>query len=371
MKTNIDAPIEALDCATFDSSDEYARYFNHLCTVFSRLIQCYHSDTDANYEIHSIHIYLKKFLYTIEALRKKYTYNPAHSLKVDLTESGFPNFLEISYLAVDLLSRQQRLIALPPGPMLKQAMLDYMFKYRTEPKEYLWQMSEREYYEMLDEKKLILPFTPGRCELRQEGPKFRSYVFSWACYDFKTNRPYIHILTFDQDADSEPLHWKGANYHQFLEVVKAEGSRVPDVGILALSIDDDLESIHPKVLKRICIGPLHSKGTCAEDDDLCGLLTQYSHDDSDFILLMKDEIVFSERQETRAGGTFGGGKKVREIFYIPETDLDLYEHKASRIHRYMLMPHNVLQHMEKKGNMTRFAEHQKLTFDKEGRVHGT
>jgi hypothetical protein len=359
----------ALDCATFESRDEYSRYFNHLCTVFSRLVSCYQAtDVENTYEVHAVHIYLKKFLYTIEALRKKYTHNPAHTLRVDLTESGFPNFLEISYLSIDLLNRQERLNALPPAPMLKQAMLDHMFKYREDPKPLLWQLSEREYFEMLEEKNLFLTFTPGRVELRGESGGMRQYVFSWGCYDFKSNRPYLHLLTFDQDASSDPLHWKGANYSQFLEVVKAEGSRVPDVGILALAIDSDLEEIHPKVLKRICVGPLHSPLACAGNDELCNVITNHGRGEEEFILLMKDEIVFSQRQEIVSSQP-SAPKRVREIFFIPEADLDCYEHRASRIHRYMLLPHHMLQKLGE-NTLAQFAQHRKLTYDKEGRVHG-
>ncbi len=350
--------------------DEYTAYFNHLTSVFSQLVACYRpASGDAIYEAHSVQVYLAKMLYTIEALRKKHTYNPAHALNVDLTDSGFPNFLEMSYLGVDLLNRDRRLMDLPPGSMLKQSILEAMFKFHADPRELLWQMSERDYYEMLDEKKLFLPFTPGRCELRGDGDGFRSYVFSWACYDFRTNRPHIHILTFDQDAAADPLENKESNFHQFLEVIKAEGSRVPDVGILALAIDDDLEWIHPKVLKRICIGPLHSHLTTDPEQPLCRLLSDSARSPDDFILRIKDEIVFSERQQAMPPGG-KNGKRVREVFYIPEADLDCYQHKASMIHRYLLMPHHVLQHMEDSEAYSEFDNHRKLSFDAEGNVHG-
>ncbi len=358
------------DTATLNSQDEYALYFNHLWTVFERLLMAYHaSQASHHYEAISIRIYLNKLLYSIQALRKKYTYNPAHSLKIDLTDSGFPNFLEISYLSVDLMDRQERLMALPPATMLKGAMLDHMFQQHEDPKDLLWQMSERDYFQMLDADKLFLTFTPGKLELQSENGKTRSYIFSWACYDFKSNRPYIHILTFEQDCSAEVLHWKGANYHQFLEVVKAEGSRVMDVGLLALAIDNDLETIHPKILKRICVGPLHSRRTCVVNDGLCSILSKYSRAEDDFILLMKDEVVFSVRQQELSGGAFSPNR-VREIFHLPETDLELYQAKASTIHHYMMMPHRVLQHMKADGEMTTYDRYRKVAFDQEGNVHG-
>jgi len=357
------------DCAVLTARDEYAQYFNHLCTVFTRMLSCYGDNHNGGYEQISIRIYLNKLLYSIQALRKKYTYNPAGSLKIDLTDSGFPNFLEMSYLATDLMNRQDRLIALPPPTMLKGAILDHLFRHKEDPKDLLWQMSEREYFQMLDPDKLFLPFTPGKLELLSEDKLTRSYLYSWGCYDFKSNRPYFHILTFEQDKSADPLHWKGVNFHQFVEIVKAEGSRVPDVGLLALAIDNDLEPIHPKVLKRICIGPLHSRLTCVESDGLCNVLSQHARNQDDFILLAKDEVVFSVRQQELAAGAFSA-RRVREIYYLPESDLELYEAKASTIHHYMLLPHSVLQHMESAGVAKQYEKYRKLSFDARGNVHG-
>lgn len=360
---------EELKCATPETHDEYALYFNHLCEVFSTLLTCYPTGKDISYETESVRSYLIKMLYSIQTLRKKHTYNPAHSLKVDLTDSGFPQYMEFSYFGSDLRSRQQRLTELPPASMLKQGMLEHMFRYHQDPEELLWQMSEREYYEMLDPQKLFLPFTPGGFELRGECDYFRSYIFSWACYDFESNRPYIHLMTFDQDGSAEPLHHKGAEYRKFMEVIHAEGSRVPEVGILAIAIDSAIESVHPKVLKRICIGPLHSPLCCTGEDELCHVLADHGQPGQDFILCMKDEIAFSEGQAKLEAGYFSP-RRVREIFHIPETDLDCYEAKASVIHRYMLLPHKVLQHVESPEFFSKYANYRKLTFDTEGQVHG-
>ena len=352
-----------------DSAQDYARYLDLLTFVFSRLMECYRHESQGQYEAESIRTALAKMVYSIEAWKKKYTYNPAHSLKVDLTSSGFPNYQEISSLGTDLLRRRERLRELPPAAVLRQAMLDYLFKYRSEPNELLWQMSEREYCGMLDEGRLLLGFTPGECVLRGENARTRAYVFSWTCYDFKTNRPYIHLLTFEQDAQAEPLHAMGAASHQFREVVKAEGSRAPEVGLLALAIDDDIESIHPKVLKRICIGPLYSSFTRLNGDPLAHLLSRYREDEKDFILLLKDEIVFSETQK-ELPARFFSPRRVREIFYIPEEDLDCYQHKASMIHRYMLLPHTVLQQMAAGDEPEEYRDYRKLSFGREGEVYG-
>ena len=40
------------------------------------------------------------------------------------------------------------------------------------------------------------------------------------------------------------------------------------------------------------------------------------------------------------------------------------------VHRYMLMPHGVLQHMDADGALGEYERYRKLTFDRQGVVHG-
>ena len=48
-------------------------------------------------------------LYSIEAMRVKYMYDEEENMKVDLTDSGFPNYLEFRYLFNDLELREDYL----------------------------------------------------------------------------------------------------------------------------------------------------------------------------------------------------------------------------------------------------------------------
>ena len=166
---------------------------------------------------------------------------------------------------------------------------------------------------------------------------------SWGSYDFKTNRPYIHLMTFDQDTEAEPLTNKGANHLQLLEVLQAEGSRVPDIGVLALAIDDALETIHPKIVKRICFGPLFSELLLEQEVDydekhlaLKGLLADYAKPD-DFVMFITHEVVFSKRQRVTQN-IFAPNGKVREIFHLPDDDPETYARRASVVQKYALVP---------------------------------
>lgn len=384
--------IDDLDFAILDSSDQYARYFNQLCLVFQRLLACYrkqseHSDYELQpehtcYEAAAVSSYLRKLLYTIEVLRIKYTYQTSHerSLWVDLTESGFPNYAEITGISVDLENRKRRLREFPAASILKRTVLDHIFEHHTDPQELVCQLSERTYLEMLEREKLFLPFTPGEIKRKGENRNTRSYVFSWACYDFKTNRPYIHVMTFDQDIQQQPLETSGPAAAKFLETVRAEGSRAPDVGVLAFAIDDALESIHPKIIKRICLGPLYSRLLLqggeenlsdAREIAIRHVFDNYYQTNDDFVLFFTNDIVFSKRQEVTRSLLSPRGK-IREIFAIESSDPECYAKRASVIHHHVLLPHSLLQHigLKMQKNIPNFVKAKKLTFDARGEVHG-
>ena len=365
--------------------DEYRRYFDLLRSVAERLRACYRAqDANASYEAGIVPGFVEKLLVTIGVLRVKYTHasRDARPLWVDVSASGFPNSMELSNLKQDLLRRKERLLQLPVPVALKRAVLDRLLQDFADPPGLLAQLSERVYFELLDEAALFLPFTMGDVTLRTTEKTRRSYVASWACYDFETNRPYVHVMTFDQDASEEPLEHQGAAYARLLEVLRAEGARAPDVGILALAIDDALDPIHPKILKRLCIGPLYAPlllDRCPPDPDdpaaavLGPLIRRHGRSPDDFVLELRDEIVFSKAQQVTRSLLAPRGK-VREIFAITETDPECYERRASVIHHHVLLPHDLLQHMGPAvvAAAPQLRRCRKITYDQTGTVaiHG-
>jgi hypothetical protein len=348
---------------TLDDRDEYRRYFDLLSTVGERLRACYRlQDPGGSYEAGIVPGFVEKLRTTIGLLRVKHTHAApgARPLWIDVTESGFPNAMELDNLKQDLLRRKERVLQLPVAVALKRAVLDRLFQDLGDPPELLAQLSERAYFDLLEQAPsdlfapgpLFLPFTPGDVTLRGADARYRSYVVSWACYDFETNRPYVHVMTVDQDATEEPLEKHGTAYAKLLEVLRAEGSRAPDVGILALAIDDAIDPIHPKILKRLCIGPLYApilfdRGPAAGGDAPSALetvLRQHGRRADDFVLVLRDEIVFSKAQQVTRSLLSPKGR-IREIFAITETDPECYARRASVVHTDVMLPHDLLQRL--------------------------
>ena len=373
------------DFAMLRGSDEYTRYFNLQARAWKTLMKCYRlGRSEDTYEAHRVEEYLERLLATIRALRMKYTHNPAYRrmLWVDLTESGFPNAQEIGALSTALLHREERLRELPTAALLRELMLDHMFRAKTEPEDLLWQMAERTFLEMLDEKGLFLSFVTAAEDLDSPtstvNDGLRHYRCSWGCYDYRTNRPYLHVMTFDQDMDEEPLE-QGPNHRKLLDVLQSEGTRTPDVAILGMTIDRAIDPIHPKILKRISLGPLYAKMLLDQpapeelDDKHRALreLLETGGGEDDFILFVTDEIAISKRQDV-SRTIFSPQGKVREIFLIPETDPECYRRRASVIHKQVIMPHAVAQHLDKefRRRIPELEGARLLTYDLRGEVHG-
>ena len=364
------------------ASDDYSRYFATLTRSYKMLLQIYGLEQAADStEAEIVSLYLTRLLYTTEALRLKYSHMRSNGrlLWVDVSDSGFPNAQDISMVGVDLLHREERLRELPSADLLKQMLLDHLFQQRSDSSELLWQLSERSYLSMLKKQNLFLSFNLSSADIRQQkSPKGkRTYLVSWGSYDFKTNRPYIHLMTFDQDTEAEPLTNKGANHLQLLEVLQAEGSRVPDIGVLALAIDDALETIHPKIVKRICFGPLFSELLLEQEVDydekhlaLKGLLADYAKPD-DFVMFITHEVVFSKRQRVTQN-IFAPNGKVREIFHLPDDDPETYARRASVVQKYALVPHALAQHLddERRENVPELRGAKIMSYDAKDEVYG-
>ncbi|MFA6594590.1 MAG: hypothetical protein WCT16_05065 [Candidatus Buchananbacteria bacterium] len=363
--------------------EEYQLYFRHLVRVSKIILAYYQKQSNLDtLEAQTVGDFMTRLINTINCLCLKYTYNSEHRLRVDLTASGFPNWVEINELATDFGLCNERLLDSDSLSILKAQDLKYLFATRRDSPEILQALGERSYLEMLkkfQDNKLFFPFTPGQLINRKSKEnQVRSYVFSWACYDVVSNRPYIYIMAFEQDATAEPLENPESNgYKEFLNVIRNEGSQAPQIGLFAMLLDEQLANIHPKMVKRIDLGPLYSlflfdNAIIINDPwqkTFEPLLKQFGQKPDDFILLLEDETVISKEQ--RLSRTLLT-KRVREIYQIPESDLECYRRHASVIHRYALMPHYLRQHVEDNKELLAlgFGDYQKITFTQEDEING-
>lgn len=363
------------DFSVLCNQDEYGAYFNLLKTAFKVLLN-WSKKSEADVEHRAITDAAKRLLNTAEALQLKYTFDPQHFLKVDLSESGYPNRLEMDAMQADFSAQSDLLASLASPAALKNRLLDHVFKYQEDAPNILQLLGERTYLDSLLPDSIFFPFTPGELVRQKVDGDFRYYAFTWYIFDFSTNLPYVYLMTFTQDASSEALEDMGEAWNKFLLVIANDGSRAPAMNLLASAIDEQLIDIHPKIFKRICLGPLYA-----------GFLMDNFHDKADpyhqafenliaenglpndFVLLLTDEIVISAGEQ-KVGTIFN--RRIRQTFYIPEDQLECYSRGVSKIHQYAFLPHRLWQAASKNAELIQlgFNNFNPITFNEEGAVNG-
>ncbi len=355
--------------------DEYAAYFHHLNRVFAFLRTWYRKLVeDGNKEAEIVEGFLGRLLQTVCLLRLKHLYNPAIQLTLDLNHSGFPHSVGVAELEADLTLKDERLRHLPNRRVLQELMLESMLSRQIDPTELLPQMAERQLAEMIDREKIVRPFTPGDVVIVNDNGKVKNCLFSWFCYDRMENIPYVYIMAFDYHGSTEKLREELAG-GEFVEVIRKNGDRgtVPLI-VTATSIDEELPTVFPKILKRVKVGPLVCPLYTAEDssDPFVKWLRQYG-EPADFVLFLEAEVLYSkgqEPQEERGWFSFAERKKARQIFALPAMDSVSGDRHVSQVQLVMMLPHHVLQQIASDPDFAEVSRgQQKVAYDLEGGIY--
>ena len=322
---------------------------------------------------------VQRLLNSCSALETKHAFDDeaAAQVRVALEESGFPSYVHIDGLAVDLLHKDATLGEMRSDQNhLKKLIVDFMFEEKREPRVMLAELAKRTYLERLDRKDLFLPYTEGKLipwKVSEAG--VRGYLYSWGTYGVSLDCAYVHLMFMTQDLSEVPFEEKGDNLTEFLDIMSQEGSHVPDqLHILAKSIDDKLDAIHPKVIKRVRIGPLRTKAMIEVsqqeklsegDEALLSLFSRASRPgEIDFALMFSEEMTFSKEQVMTTKHFFK--KVVQEVFFIPQLD------DGEALIRYILMPHHFFQEIlpEEAQHIPHYYPHRvRFGYDHKENVH--
>ncbi len=246
--------VTPLDSAVLDSKAHYVFYHKMVDFAFKELIVAVKRENICSaQEVELFKQYCDLLLYSIEAMRIKYMYDDADNMKVDLTDSGFPNYLEFRYLFNDLELREEYLNKLTPIATLKGEFLDTLMR-KKEPvsKRKLYQASSIIYYTSVNKQYIFNRFVQGKI-IKAPNANIAAYMTSWSFYDVSHNRPFICYLYFNYDG-KDVNEERDAIYN----VLKTVADRDMALDTLAYSIDKKLPKVAPKLIKRIDLGPLHN-----------------------------------------------------------------------------------------------------------------
>ncbi|MFT7050383.1 MAG: hypothetical protein ACJAZK_000979 [Psychroserpens sp.] len=245
--------VTPLDSAILDSKEQYVFYHKMVDFALKELIVAVQQKQILEEkEILLFKQYSDLLLYSIEAMRVKYMYDEEDNMKVDLTDSGFPNYLEFRYLFNDLELRDDYLGKLTNIEILKDEFLDTLLR-KKEPiaKRKLFQAASIVYYSSAKKEYIFNRFVQGKIiEAPQGSPG--EFMVSWSFYDVSHNRPFINYMYFNYDGN--PQNDRDEIYY----ALKTVADREMAMDTMAYGIDKRIPKLFPKLIKRVDLGPIHN-----------------------------------------------------------------------------------------------------------------
>lgn len=319
--------VTPLDSAVLDSKEQYVFYHRMIDFTLKELIVAVQQNQILkDQEIRLFKQYSDLLLYSIEAMRVKYMYDDEENMKVDLTDSGFPNYLEFRYLFNDLGLREEYLEKLTDVEQLKEEFLDTLLR-RKQPiaKRKLFQAASIVYYSSAKKEFIFNRFVQGKIIEAAPGSP-GEYLVSWSFYEVSHNRPFICYMYFNYDGrdvtkDKDEIYY----------VLKTVADREMALDSMSYAIDKRLPKVAPKLIKRVDLGPIHN--VFAKDENeithaiLGGIAKKTIPLESYAISFKIDEV--ASRSEFKEGNFFN-----KQIF---QKWGDIYKQK------YVFAPHRIIQ----------------------------
>jgi len=319
--------VTPLDSAILDTKEHYVFYHKMVKFALKQLLKRVEEEKLLS---HQEHVFLKQYLdlllYSVEAMRVKYMYDEDDNMKVDLTDSGFPNYLEFRYLYNDLELRSDYINKLQNIDALKEEFLDTLLK-KKQPitRGRLFQAASTVYYSSVKQEYIFNRFVQGKIIDAPENSSAQ-FMTSWSFYDVSKNRPYICFMYFDYEG-TRLLGYKEELY----KILKESADREMPLDTMAYNIDKKIRDIYPKQIKRIDLGPFHNVFAKDENEITHAVLEGIGKKEiplESYALSLKIDEVYS-------GSTFKeGGFFSKQI---------MQKWKEVTKEKYVFAPHRIIQ----------------------------
>lgn len=318
--------VTPLDSAHLDGKEQYVFYHKMVDFALKELlVNVQQNALCTQQEIFFFKQYSDLLLYSIEAMRVKYMYDDEDNMKVDLTDSGFPNYLEFRYLFNDLSLRENYINKLKDVGELQEEFLDQLLrKKEMVSREKLFQAASIVYYTSVEQKYIYNRFVQGKIIDAPHGSQSQ-YMTSWSFFDVALNRPFICFMYFDYEGDAI------ADREKIYDVLNTVADRDMPLDTMAYSIDRKLPEVHPKHIKRIDLGPLHNVLAKDENEVTHTILKSIALKEiplESFAISLKIDEVFS-------------GSEFKEGSYFSKQTLQNWSKTIQQ--KYIFAPHRIIQ----------------------------
>ena len=257
----------------------------------------------------------------------------------DRHESGFPVAQELMVMANDAMQAEKHLAGMPAEAEIKDRMIRQIVGDLTIPTKLQFSLSQRLYYQALQTGDLFWARNDPQAQWLGEGDGRRKWLISWAVYDTQANLPVLYLMDAE-DSGTTPLATSASRWPAVQAHLMAQSVQGLKLLTIAQGFDVDFDDIHPKRLRRIHLGPMHSASFTVQSGPISAILAEAAAPaGEDWALVWTVEDLRSEREETIKDGWFSSVQ--RQIFALDAvTGADT---GATITERMIVLPERVFQ----------------------------
>ena len=310
--------------------------------------------------------YIGKVAATFRALSHKYLMTGRGDASVRVTfdrhESGFPVTQELMQMAVDAQQADKHLAG-PSVEEMKDRMIRQIVGDLSLPTALQFALSQRMYYQTLKEGGLFWARNDPDAQWIETVGDRRKYLVHWAVWDTQVNLPILYLMDVE-DSGSKPLPNDDRRWPQAQAALMAQSSGGLKLLTIATGFDSDFDTLHPKRLRRIHLGPMYSASFTLQSGPISKVLTDAgAGPGEDWALVWTVEDLVSERVESVDKGWFSTVEK--QIFKLNANNGA--ETGSTNMERMVILPEvpfQVLVEQDPPG----FREHRKFVVGDGGRI---
>ncbi|TYR30012.1 hypothetical protein FY036_19125 [Mesorhizobium microcysteis] len=287
------------------------------------------------------------------------------SFRIGRAESGYPVFQNVLELDNDQRSAEKRLAAIPEPAVLRAEMADFILRHRAMPDALRKSMAERLYLEEVSRGLVFAPFVLPKTVRVSVNPKTGRpiYVVHWGAFDGTANLPLVYMATIEDSSDNVVRQLVGRDgkfnedvkiplpvdgllnpelAHRFDDFAGKNSSYSLSPATIAGNLDKDFDTLHPKQLRRVVLGPFYSAGITEHNSTVADVLSKVRRVDNAWLLTWTVQEVFSKAEQPARKGLFSS-QPAREEFHINTDDLEAARMGVSAYERHALIPHEAYQ----------------------------
>ncbi|WP_238991811.1 hypothetical protein [Gemmobacter caeruleus] len=220
----------------------------------------------------------------------------------DRHESGFPIAQELMVMAVDASQAEKHLAGMASETELKDRMVRQIVGELTLPTRLQFALSQRLYYEALRQGGLFQARNDPDAQWVADIGERRHFLLHWAVYDTQTNLPVLYLLDLE-DSGKRPLPTDVRRWPQVQAHLMAQSLSGLKLLTIAQGLDTDFDDLHPKRLRRITLGPMHSHSFTQQSGPISQVLAMAkAPPGEDWALVWTiEDLLSTEEQEVKDG----------------------------------------------------------------------